>query len=143
MAACPECHAQLDSMYVSGCWKCGAGFRARSNWKPVSSGLVPGAPSDFPLVPGIRSIALFTAPVWGIVLAVLLLSITGDRGPGGGGLLLVVGALLPFAFLPRIWDGNSFGAVGKVFLSILYYAASCVAMFVAGWATLIHVFGAT
>ena len=130
-------------MYVSGCWKCGAGFRAGSNWKPISSKLVPAAPSDSPLVPELRSIALFTAPVWGIVLAVLLLSITVGRSSGGGGLLLVVGALLPFAFLPRIWDGNSFGAVGKVFLSILYYAASCLAMFVAGWATLIQVFGAT
>lgn len=143
MAACPECHAQLDSMYVSGCWKCGAGFRAGSDWKPISSRLVPGAPADSPLVPSYRSIALFAAPVWGIALAVLLLSIVGGRGSGGGGLLIVVGALLPFAFLPKILGGNSSGVMGKLFLSMLYYAASCIAMFVTGWATLFYVFGAT
>jgi hypothetical protein len=107
------------------------------------SRLVPGGPVNSPQTPTFRSIALFTVPVWGIVLATLLLSLVGGRGSGGGGILIVVGALLPFAFLPKIFGGNSAGLMGKLVLSMLYYAASCTAMFVAGWATLFYVFGAT
>ncbi len=141
MATCPECHAQLDSMYVSGCWKCGAGFRAGTNWKPLSVRRVPGQSPDSPSFPSILSIALFTAPVWGIVLVTLLVSIAGSRGNSGGALLLFVGALLPFAFLSRISEMKSVGGGGKLFLFLLYYAGSCVAMFAAGWGTLLHVLG--
>jgi hypothetical protein len=39
MPVCPECLAQLDSMYVSGSWKCNAGFGDGSGWKPVPANL--------------------------------------------------------------------------------------------------------
>ena len=141
MATCPECQAQLDSMHVSGCWKCGAGFRAGSSWKPVATKRVSGQSPDSPVVPSFRSILEFTAPVWGIVLATLFVSTLGNRSNSSGVFLLIVGALLPFAFLSRISEMSSVGGGGKLFLFILYYAGSCVAMFAAGWGTLLHLGG--
>ena len=136
MAVCPECQVKLDSMHVSGCWACGAGFSSGSNWKPISSSTVDLI--EYSLTSALRSIALFTAPVWGIVLTVLLLSIVAPRG---GSLLLFVGVWLPFAFMPRIWDADSLGWVGKLFASVIYYAVSCIAMYIAGWATLLIAYG--
>ena len=138
MAACPECQAKLDSMHVSGCWACGAGFSSESNWKPIPSSSSSEDPIEYSPIPALRSIALFTAPVWGIVLTILLLSIVAPRG---GSLLLFVGAWLPFAFMPRIWDADSLGWVGKLFASVIYYAVSCIAMYIAGWATLLIAYG--
>lgn len=84
--------------------------------------------------------AAFTAPVWGIVLATLVLSVIN---PNGGTVLLFIGACLPFVFMPRIWDAVTFGWIGTLFLSVAYYALSCIAMFFAGWMTLIYVNGPT
>lgn len=90
----------------------------------------------------IRNFALFTAPVWGIVLLILMLAAVGAKGSGGGGeLLLAVGALLPFVFLPVLWTSNLLGAASKFILSIIYYGASCIVMFVFGWATIHHALG--
>lgn len=55
MAVCPECLAQLDSLSVSGCWNCKAGFGDGSSWKPTASRLAPklatspGPPRPLPL----------------------------------------------------------------------------------------------
>lgn len=127
-------------MHVSGCWCCGAGFGHEDDWKPVASPRAPAQPIEYTEFFGWRGIAAFTAPVWGIVLATLVLSVIA---PNGGNVLLFIGSFLPFGFMPRIWDTVPFGWIGTLFLSVAYYAMSCVAMFLAGWMTLLYVNGPT
>lgn len=141
MPVCSECYAKLDSMHVSGCWRCGAGFRSESNWKPVHASVAPDTTSTSPPASALRSIVLFTVPAWGVVLLILMGKVAGGgTSDAGSVLLLVVGALLPLGFLRVIWSSKVLGIAGKVFSSILYYVASSVAMFVVGWASIGYLF---
>jgi hypothetical protein len=139
MPVCSECFAKLDSMHVSGCWKCGAGFRSEGNWKPVPASHAPTVSPAAPPARVLRNIVLFTAPAWGVVLLILILKIAGPRaGDAGSVLLLGGGALLPVGFLRVIWSTAVLGMVGKGLVSVLYYGASCFGMFAVGWAALMY-----
>lgn len=125
-------------MHVSGCWNCGAGFGSASDWKPVPARLAPKNAVISPSTNRLRNVVLFTTPVWGVVLLVLVLSAIEDRGGELGTLLLFGGALLPFAFLPVLWSSRALGGTGKLLLSLLYYGMSCIAMFIVGWGAIAH-----
>lgn len=108
----------------------------------MRSSLVPNIPSVSDPARVVRNLTLFTAPVWGIALFILLFAALGGKSDGGSVLTLIIGALLPFAFLRELWSSIVLGTVGKLTLSIIYYCASSIAMFGVGWATLQYVFGA-
>ena len=139
MPICPDCFARLDSMHVSGCWNCGAGFRSGGDWKPVPARLAPKNAVISPSTNRLRNLVLFTTPVWGVVLLVLMLAAIEDRGGEVGTLLLFGSALLPFAFLPVLWSSRVLGVAGKFFLSLLYYGMSCVAMLNVGWMAIAYI----
>lgn len=82
---------------------------------------------------------LFTAPAWGVVLLVLLLWGTPlGKSDVGSVLLLVIGALLPFAFVGPIWRTQTAGNLAKAVVFVVYYLGSCVAMFGLGWGMLLQ-----
>ncbi len=81
----------------------------------------------------VKSLALLTLPIWGLLVVMGLVSLLPNGGNTSGNVLLFVGVLLLFGGATPIFLLERHGALSKAFLFVLYACASSVAMFVTGW----------
>lgn len=84
----------------------------------------------------IKSLALLTLPVWGLIVLIALASLSPNGGDASGEGLLFIAVLLLFAGATPIFSLENQGTLSKAFLFVLYACTSAVAMFVAGWGAL-------
>ena len=92
----------------------------------------------------VKLLLFLTLPIWGLILALWLLSLipNGGQMPLEG--FILFGTFLVFAGAVPLFSapGNSATALfGKIFLFSLYFAVSAVAMFIVGWSGALGLFG--
>lgn len=152
MAVCPECLAQLDSMHVSGCWQCNAGFGDGSGWKPISSELAPSSPAISPLRPPRPQTAFGQLATYGLGgFALLIVCFIGALATAFAGsmhgqpvwlipFLAVTQALPLFLFFVSSWSMLNSIANRTRFTRIASVWYGSLAVYFASWGLLIIYF---
>jgi hypothetical protein len=91
----------------------------------------------FPPTSVISKLLYLGFPVWGSVLVVGLSSLL-PKGASGldGNFLVFLAFISPLVGAVPIYQSPNESALYKVFVFIVYYGASLLALFVAGWAAI-------